>query len=165
MDNVVLALSVAIAVILVLLLSCWDGKPKKSKPRRRVVDNNAMPPAREGMESTPHSLVGQGAVNRKATNRYNKLGDLAGYDDFNAVAQFMALEPEVFESQERYSNDMNRSTSGPSMLSETDHRNDVVPFVGLRRPDYQGVYADQTARVEHSEIPDQMPMRTSYVIG
>jgi hypothetical protein len=158
MDPVVLGLSVAIAVIIVLLLSCRDknsGK-KAEKPARK--------PARSNDDSQARSDWGSGVANRKLANQYGDLADLSSYEDYNAVAQYMSVEPEVFESHSRYSRDMGRSTSGASTMSVRDDPNDVVPWVGLRRVDYRSVYAGNNVRQEHSEIPDQMPQRGSYCL-
>ena len=150
MDNVVLGLSIAIAIVLVLLWSCWD---KGSKKKKRVGQNRRLP-------SRGRSVSGN-----SSDERYNDLKDLAGYDDYNQVVQYMSVDPEVYDSHDLYASDMNRSTSGPSMLSERDDPNDVVPWVGLRRPKYRDVYASDTARQEHSEKPEQMRENTSYCIG
>lgn len=157
MDPVVLGLSVAIAVVVVLLLSCWDGKAKK--PAHHAVPK--LPKPQPGPEK---SDWGTGVKNREMANRYNDLANLAAYEDYGSVAQYMSVEPEVFESHARYSEDMGRSTSGASALSVRDDPNDVVPWVGLRRPDYRGAYSGRGVRQDHSEIPDQMPMKTSYCL-
>lgn len=148
MDNVVLGLSIAIAIVLVLLLSC-SNKSKKSKRRAR--------PALSTESASSHHNPDQ--------SRYDDLKDVAGYGDYDQLTQYMSIEPEIFESHNKYTSDMNRSTSGPSMLSERDDPNDIVPWVGLRKPRYRDVYASAGARQEHSEEPDQMRENTSYVIG
>jgi hypothetical protein len=153
MDNVVLGLSIAIAIVLVLLLTCWDKSPKKKGSKQ------------QSRKPRPARKSEYGARNRAGKDRYEDLKDLAGYDDYNQVAQYMSVEPEVFESHSMYTADMNRSTSGPSMLSERDDPNDVVPWVGLRKPRYRDVYASGAARQEHSEHPSQMRENTSYCIG
>jgi hypothetical protein len=51
------------------------------------------------------------------------------------------------------------------MMSTRSDDNDVVSWVGLRRPKYDQVYAQPDARVVHSDYPDQMPTATSYVLG
>lgn len=162
MDNVALALSVSIAVVLILLMSCWDKKPKKSNQRGpgRAVYRDIASAVQDRSE------YGTGLKNVRAGNRYNNLRDkLAGYDDYGQVAQYMSLEPEVFDSHNQYSSDMNRLSLGPSTMAERSDPNDVVPWVGLRRPDYRSTSASAGARVEHSEIPDQQFRQNSFSIG
>jgi hypothetical protein len=169
MDNVSLALSIAIAVVVVLLITCWDWKPKK-KPRkvstrvsRQAVDDSDSCGNGVGVSESDY---GRGVTNMRAAERYQDLSqNLAGYGDYAQVAQYMALEPEVYESHQRFAEEANLLNLGPSNMSERSDPNDVVPWVGLRRPDYQSVYANCTARVEHSEIPDQMNAQRAYTIG
>jgi len=162
MDNVVLALSVSIAVVLLLLVSCWKSDKKKSA-RKSPARAQYAPLKQE--QSDQVSTTGTGLVNRRADARLNELSSLSGYDDYGQVAQYMSVEPEVYESHSRYSSDMNRSTSGPSYMSERDDPNDVVPWVGLRKPKYQDVFAGDDARVDSSEAPDQMRKPSYYMIG
>lgn len=164
MDNIVIALSVAIAIVVIMLLSCWDRKADQ-KPRRVADSHPRRKIIRPVVDNGQKSKYGTGLLNKQANNRYADLANLAEYSDFNSVAQYMSVEPEVYESHARYSTDMGSSTSGPSMLPERDDPNDVVPWVGLRRPKYQDAYAAPDARQEHSEIPDQMPTGNTYIIG
>jgi hypothetical protein len=157
MDKVVLGLSIAIAAVVILLLSCWKGKKKSTS-------NNAVTKS-QGSPAPARSTWGTGVVNSESRARYKDLTNLAAYDDYNAVVQYMAVEPEVYESHARYSQDMGRSTSGASMLPVRDDPNDVVPWVGLRKPKYHDVYANPNARQEHSEIPDQMRGNSFYCVG
>lgn len=184
LSNMELALSVSIAIIIVLLLSCWKSK----HPKKRLSDNDSQksacalkpssqklagpkPSSQNRIEGAQDPNVaqrlsdtGRGVVNRSEAARLKQLKNLKGYDDYNSLMQYMALEPEVFESQQQYSEDMNRFSLGPSDLAERSDPNDVVNWVGLRRPDYSAVYADSTARVEHSDIPDQMYKKTQFLI-
>lgn len=164
MDNVVLGLSVAIAVVLVLLLSCWKGKPKKQAPAKSVAVAPALSCNKKDEDIIDKAQYGTGVDNRQAANRYSNLNNLQGYDDYNSVAQYMSLEPEVYDSHNRYADDMNRSTGGASLMSVRDDPNDLVPWVA-RKPFYQDVYVQPGARQEHSEYPDQMREKTYYVIG
>jgi hypothetical protein len=153
MDNVVLGLSIAIAIVLVLLWTCWDKGSNKKKRPTRGANMRRNPPRRPVSRDS------------SSDSRYRDLKDLNGYDDYNQVVQYMSVDPEVYASHELYATDMNRSASGPSMLAERDDPNDVVPWVGLRRPKYREVYASETARQEHSERPDQMRENNTYCIG
>jgi hypothetical protein len=163
MDNVVLGLSVAIAAVVILLLSCWDSKKKHTSKQASKPVNYPRPS--QGQPAPERSDWGTGVQNSEFRDRYKDLTNLAAYDDYNAVAQYMSIEPEVYESHSRYSEDMGRSTSGASMLPVRDDPNDVVPWVGLRKPRYHEAYANPGARQEHSEIPDQMRGNSFYCIG
>lgn len=170
MDNVVLGLSVSIAIIVVLLLSCWDSKPKKKACNKEGASQYDM--SRNGESqlfaevSQPElSKWGSGVKNKEFENRYGDLTNLVSAGDYNAVAQYMSLDPEVYESHERYSSDMSRMSSGASMLPVRDDPNDINPWVGLRRPKYQESYVQPNARQEPSEMVDQMPTSNTYVLG
>ena len=159
MDLSVLGLSIAVALVLLLLYKCWYPNEKPSRPTRktRAVRNNT--------NDNNVSEYGRGVQNKQFRNRYGSLATLDGYDDYNSVVQYMSIEPEVFDSQAKYSRDMGRSTSGASMLPVRDDPNDVVPWIGLRKPKYQDVYSSSGARQDHSEIPDQMRTNSFYCIG
>ncbi len=159
MDHVVIALGVSIVVILVLLYSC--SSKKRKKPRKNTNNRNT----RHETPGVDMSDYGTAVINRASNSRYNNALNVTAYDDYNELAQYMSVDPEVYESHSRYTMDMNRSTSGPSMLSERDDPNDVVPWVGLRKPRYRDVYASVDARQEPSETPDQMRENTTYVLG
>ncbi len=133
---------------------------------------NATPATKEGMMSDPGadnpdniSGYGTAVLNEQGDMRYTNLKNMTKYDDYNSLIQYMALEPEIFKSQDLYTTDMNRSTSGASMLGERDDPNDVVPWLGLRKPKYQEAYVMPGARQETSENPDQMRPPTYYVVG
>jgi hypothetical protein len=161
MDLAVLGLSIAVALVLLLLYKCWmpknkstnDSPPMRNKQSKRHADNNNV------------SEYGRGVQNKQFRDRYGSLAELDGYDDYNSVVQYMSIEPEVYHSQAKYTKDMGRSTSGASMLPVRDDPNDVVPWIGLRRPKYRDVYSSDGARQDHSEIPDQMRSNSSYCIG
>lgn len=83
-------------------------------------------------------------------------------EDYSERMQNEALEESVFASHNEYTRDMDRLTSGPSALSERTDDVNLVPFVGLRRPDYDSVRIDPAARQIPSVYPEQMGSRTSY---
>ena len=164
MDSVVIGLSVAVAIVIVLLLSC---KNKKTTHKGSHASNKKRVTVRAPKrgKSYEHSEYGTGLDNTASNNRYQDLAGLASYEDYNAVAAYMSVEPEVYESHARYSDDLGRSTSGASMLPVRDDPNDVVPWVGLRKPKYQDAFVTDGARQEHSEIPDQMRGNSYYCVG
>jgi hypothetical protein len=117
-----------------------------------------------GRDMQRYSDTGSAVLNANSARRYqNMASNLSGYSDYNSVMQYIGLEPEIYESHANYSSDMNRLVLGPSTLSERTDSNDTVPWIGLRRTKYE-VFADENARVEQSETPDQMPTRSSYCI-
>lgn len=158
MDNVLLGLSIAVAIVSILLLNCWKKDEKKSVVVKMVKVSPPQP-------SEPKSDSGTGVQNREFNNRYKQLSNAVAYEDYGEVAQYMSVEPEVYESHARYSEDMNQSTSGASMLPERDDPNDVVPWVGLRKPRYRDVYSGENVRQDHTETPDQMRNNSYYCVG
>lgn len=158
------ALGVATLVVLILLMSCNNSvKPKStnvctrrpSRPVHRDLDSD---------DNHQRSPWGQGVQNRRLNRRERELKNLSGYDDYNSVAQYESLDPEVFASHDEYSSNIDISSSGASSMTTTSHDNYPVPFVGLRRPDMHSSYAGSTARQQHSEYADQMPARSGYML-
>ena len=173
-------LSIAIVVVVILLLSCWNKpmhqRQKLNRPnlvqqphvqhRRRQMRpaHQHLKPDQIDENILSKSEYGSGVYDEKSSKRYEELSNIQGYDDYNTVVQYMSVEPEVYDSHERYSKDMGRSTAGASMMSVRDDPNDVVPWVA-RKPFYQDSYSQAGARQEPSEYPDQMREKTYYVIG
>ena len=139
MDSVSIALGFAIVVVLILLMTCFKNKHPKTKKKRQV------------LPSTATSEYGTGVVNEEFNKRHDNLLRVDGYDDYTQLAQYMSVDPEVYESHARYTADMNRSTSGPSMLPERDDPNDVVPWVGMRRIDYNVPRSKDTTTTNSEE--------------
>ena len=166
MDNVAIALSVAIAIVLVLLVTCWKKKSKKTV----MIAGSGSSSSTEGMAAanepdTYHTDTGTGPINTAARQRYKDISSgINAYQDYNQVAQYMSLEPEVFDSNNRYQQDMSQYYQGPSNLTERSDPNDINPWI-LRRPNYQAVYSDATVRVDSSESPDQMSINNKYVLN
>lgn len=162
-----IALGVATLVVLILLMSCAGGSKNKSgsscsNKQTPVVLYQDLGDDRGYKHQI--SNYGRGAENRNSSQRQRDLEDLDGYDDYNSVAQYQSLEPDVFESHEEYSSNIGVASQGASALSTTSHDNYPVPFVGLRRPDMHSSYAGESARQQHSEYVDQMPAHTSYML-
>jgi hypothetical protein len=164
------ALCVFIVVIIILLVifgpsfftSDLDSESDSDYDDQNFVRKNNYRKA--GRDMQRYSDSGSAVLNANAARRYQDVAsNLSGYSDYNSVMQHIGLEPEIYESHANYSSDMNRLSLGPSTLSERTDPNDVVPWRGLRRTRYE-VYADENARVEQSETPDQMPTRSSYCI-
>lgn len=165
-ETTTIALCVATLVVLILLMSC-AGSPKRKSGSSYHSQNQC---GRDGMQDRESisddqlSNYGRGKENRDAAQRESDLQDLDEYDDYNSVAQYQSLEPEVFESHDEYSSNISVASHGASALSTTSHDNYPVSFVGLRRPDMHSIYADSSARQQHSEYADQMPSHSSYML-
>jgi len=144
---------VVILVIAVIVLLCYQAKNKEEglSNFNNVGDVTALDTGNPQLSS-----AGRGVEMRKADNQSELLNkNLQGYDDFNSVAQFMALEPEVYENQQEYTENV-VGTSGASALSVRDDSMDINPRVGLRLIDYQDVFSGYDSRTVSSEYPDQM---------
>jgi hypothetical protein len=112
-----------------------------------------------------YSQYGTGQKNRQLMGQYNAMLDSDGFDgDYNDFIKQISIEPEVTDSHQTYTNDINRSTSGASSNVVRSDRNDINPRVGLRAIDYHSVYTASDARTDSSEAPDQMPARVSYLL-
>lgn len=164
MDSPQIALAVATVVVLILLMSCWDDKPQsrpRSCPKSRVVVLKGMDP---DDDSHQRSDWGQGKKSRQLARQNNDLVRLSEYDDYSTVAKYQALEPEVFDSHEQYADQVGVANSGASNMTVRSDPNDVVPWVGLRRPEYHKTFAKSDARQVHSEYSDQMFSKTRYLL-
>jgi hypothetical protein len=169
MELTYLALVIATVVILVLLMCCYgDTKSTTGYSHRQRISNNQSGSEYDDLDTKgpPSSTWGSGVTNTQLASQYRDLENLEGYEDYNSVAQYQSLEPEVYESHDQYANDLGIANRGASALPIRSDSNDLQTWVGLRRPDYQTIYAAQDARVQHSESPDQMPVRrTTGLLG
>ena len=88
--------------------------------------------------------------------------------DYNETLMSMALEPSVISQHADYINDKNRSTNTASFLPSRSDSQTIVPFVGLRRPQYvvnNKDLVDNTARSVPSVLnSDQLdkPIKISW---
>lgn len=78
---------------------------------------------------------------------------------YTELAARQSLEPEIFEGHSKYTEDM--IYQGASLGSVRSDRNDVVPWVGFRRPDYRP-QPDTTSRAVPSEFPHQLPDKNTF---
>jgi hypothetical protein len=164
-DATTIALGFSTLVVLILLMSCTGStKSKSTSSCDRQAPAVVIYQDLDSSDDHQRSKYGRGEENRNDAQRNRDLQDLAGYDDYNSVAQYQSLEPDVFESHDEYSSNIGVASHGASALSTTSHDNYPVPFVGLRRPDMHSIYADKSARQQHSEYADQMPTRSSYML-
>lgn len=87
---------------------------------------------------------------------------------YNDILQSMALEPEVISQHKEYLTDKSKSTNTASFLPSRSDSQTVVPFVGLRRPQYlinNKDLVDESARTVPSELDaDQLdrPVKISW---
>jgi hypothetical protein len=178
MDEISLALTIAIAIILILLITC--GKKNKSDnevPMYRQAATVYKPtptgyrqaatvykPTSSPRKSSPPVIVVPNNSSKSKNPSYENL-DVVKYGSWNDMTQAIGLEPEIFESQAQYNKDFNGGSLGPAHVAERSDDNDVVTWVGLKRPNYQATYADETARVVHSQLPEQLPKSSYFLIG
>ncbi len=154
----------AVAIIALLLVVCAREGMFSKKGSNEEVSEGMKAEAQEELNKVKLSDWGTGLKNRQLSRQYADLENLKEYDDYNEVAQYSALEPEVFKSHSEYTTDLQASTSGASMMSVRSDPNDVNRWIGLRRPDYHSVWAAPDARVDHSEFPDQQATTTRYLL-
>lgn len=162
-DLVSLALIIAIVIILMMLTNCWglmdddcDGVKEGLSPLANFKTNDNT--------GQFYSDTGSGLINDQLAAQYADLENLKQYGSYNELSQYMSLEPDVYKSHQEYSTDINRSTSGASMMTIRSDPNDVNPWRGLRRIDYKSIYPQDDVRTDSSEVPDQMETATHYLI-
>ena len=176
MEMLEFALGISIIIVLLILVSCWGSGEDKRKIRggshsRKASECMSSSGSSDVLgsllgpgQSTFNSQTGTAMMNSQLATQYADLQNLGSYGDYNAVIQYTSLDPSVFKSHQQYSNDINNSTSGASNLTIRSDDNDIVPWVGLRRPKYDQVYAKADARVTSSEYPASMPSSTNTII-
>lgn len=160
MDNVVLSLGLGIAIVGVLLMSCWQSGEKQCYEGM----TSSAPSDKTDFGWSGTSTTGTGVINRGLAQQYKDLKDVSQYGDYGSLTQIMALEPDVFESNAEYNSSMNRSTNTASSMTVRSDDADIINWRGLRRPDYQSVYSASDARVVSSQYIDQLPSATRYLI-
>lgn len=163
MDNTTVVLGVAILIVLVLITNCIQ--PRRRQVRRRIPSVQCVQPRRysyqipdiEGMPENNFnkSEWGQGVINRQLDAQNRRLQN-ASFDDYSQVAMYQSLEPEVFASHDSFAGSIGIANKGASTMTIRSDPNDIVNWVGLRRPKYHDAYADESARTVHSENPDQL---------
>lgn len=139
-----------VLIILVLFVVCYYFKDSEGFSGNSVREVNDLDTG-----ANPMSDYGRGVLNAKLRDQYEDVIE-GEVEDWGASAQKISLEREVFDSQQEYTENIGMG-AGASALATRSDDNDVVPWIGLRRPDYQSVYAGDDRRTVHSEYPDQMP--------
>lgn len=162
------ALTIAVLVVGILLLSCWNSsKPSEAKGAAEGFKVETAADVQEYEKEASEfntSKFGSGKVNRELAAQNNDLTGLESYEDYSEVVQYQSLEPEVYESHDSYAFDIGVANSGASVHAIRSDPCDVNPFVGLRRPNYHDTYSGADVRTDHSEYPDQMTAATHYLL-
>lgn len=87
----------------------------------------------------------------------NNIQGMAETGDYQEATKHMALEPTVSESHARYVSDIAANTQTASKMTLRSDPNDIVPWVGLRRPNYHGgAQPMEDARTVSTDMPHQM---------
>lgn len=97
-------------------------------------------------------LGGAEPFNNDLPNEKVKLDENTQYDE---LIQSMALDKSVKEQHKNYVSDRNKVTNTASFQPSRSDTQDVVPFIGLRRPQYSvngKDLVDNTARSVPSEL-------------
>lgn len=129
----------------------------------------------EGFKSSARNPFGEiGPVSEyKLEHFLGSRGDETGYNAHDYVTQQsnkpdgdetegdfdpakLALEDSIYQSHAEFAAEADLSTTSTAALQIRDDPNDVVPWRGLKRPDYQGVFSADDSRVVSSEEPSQM---------
>jgi hypothetical protein len=144
MDNSSLILGALLIVVLYMICS------NSSRQQRRPA---LMPSIDGNLEST-----------RQKLDNYSFAVSGSPAGDYSDVVMQMALEPSVLKSHQQFITDTSANTSGASPMSVRDDDNNLVPWVGIRRPEFN-VYVDPNARTVPTEMPYQMPDNSRYYKG
>ena len=145
MEPTIFALALAVLLVLILLISCWKSSCSKNKHKSHKRNKSC----RDGMTSS-NDLSNSDGVNE--------------FENYNDLIKHESLDPAVFKSHDSYAMELGDVTRGASALSVRSDPNDIVPWVGLRRPNYHDVYTGEDARQDSSESPDQMYKQSHYML-
>ena len=102
----------------------------------------------DGVENPTFGMSNDGNYNfdnRQSGYSYTPALDNAasGYNDWESVMKASALDSSVTENHKEWVKDLTKTSSGASSRSVLEPV-DVVPWVGLRRPDYYNVTENDT---------------------
>jgi len=143
-----------------------DNFKKYQEQQRQIVDN-LIKKSKEGLESKDDpdfkAPYGTGVSNREFDERVEDATE-KDYGSYQDLIKDIGLDESVVTSHTDYVSNMNRTTTGASNLTERSDDNDVVTWMGLRRPEYHRAYAAYDARQEHSQFPESMPARKNYCL-
>lgn len=130
-------------IIMILWLAGVFRKPETAvspminKPVRQL---ESMADQHKKIENNKSHMVGQSdkkhfkePFTNDLPNENVKLDDS---DNYNQTIQDMALESAVVKQHKEYVTEQNKVTSTASFYPSRSDSQDVVPFVGLRRPQY-----------------------------
>lgn len=152
--NVVIAILIVLLIVAVsLALTCnFPELFNKSKEEK------------EGMSSgplitSPSVRLYQAGINDERDD------DIGEGEPWQEAIRQMGLEQSVLDSHNAFVKDRSRSTTGASNQSVREYDNDVVPWVGLRRPRYEKLTIGSSARTVPSEYADQLPNAKAFVLN
>jgi len=169
-SDIVLALILLLIVSLIFLtyIQCKqtntqkiNGLTKKAKEKvedliKDVVDKLPEEKIQSSFENNEEPetqfLGGAEPFNNDLPNEKVKLDENTQYDE---LIQTMALDKSVQEQHKNYVSDRNRVTNTASFQPSRSDTQDVVPFIGLRRPQYSvngKDLVDNTARTVPTEL-------------
>lgn len=143
-------LVVILLIIVIVMIMRNERQPKCYPPVQ----------SREGLQNHEQSISSSGRSNTEFKERAEIL-KAPNYGDYNQLIQAIALEPEVFKSQDEYNAGMNRFSSGASAQSERSDPNNINHHMGLRRIHYADVDVGENARVVPSQNADQFDIERS----
>ena len=120
----------------------------------KAAEESVAPPAAEAAKDT---FVGRRENFNNDLDAEAKIDTLT--DDYTADLLNLGLEKSVRDQHKAYSKERNRVTNTASSTSVRDDNQDIVPWVGLSRPNYAGVHFDAgTARNLPSTVSvDDLP--------
>ena len=160
MEHAELALCIAIVIVLILLFSCW----KPNKGSGCDVDWDDMEGFKHSRQHVAHVDHDDLHPNQRMKERVRSVSKVVGYDNYGDAAEAMSLDQSVYASHNEFAKAANKSTAGPSALSERSDDQDIIPRVGLRKIDYYSTHSDSSARVDHSEFVQSMPEKTKFTL-
>lgn len=162
------ALTIAVLVVGILLLSCWNSsKPSEAKGAAEGFKVETAADVQEYEKEASEfntSKFGSGKVNRELAAQNNDLTGLESYEDYSEVVQYQSLEPEVYDSHDTYAHDIGVANSGASVHAVRSDDTGPVTRWGLRKIAYHDAYSSPDVRQDHSEFVDQMPANTHYLL-
>ena len=159
-----LMLAVIVAV-LVLVIGCRLGwlsgvcdSAKSVFDKKDVGDDGE----KEGFDSSPYMDFSDDMY-RPGINDERDDGIDMEEMPWSEAIDTLGLEQSVLDSHKAFVQDATRTTTTASNMPTVEFDTDVVPWVGLRRPDYN-VLVGSTARTVPSEYTDQLAQRTRFLL-
>ncbi len=141
MSEAVLVGVLAIVVMYIIYCMCYKSKKAKKGPKTGSCGGGAAMPRQKKLVD-PDSMI--------------------PVDHSEYIAD-VGLQPGVLESHERFTQEIHQRSTGASAETVFSHDVDIVPWRGLRRPNYN-VEISEHAREIPSVFPDQVPKYKPFVL-